>query len=81
MWFDKIVLYYIKTKFLQKVIKKYAKLTELGMQISEEIDYVITLMDKLLKELNPSSAQLQEAKAIQRKHFSSVNKAFPYLEY
>jgi hypothetical protein len=81
MWFDKIVLYYIKTKFLQKVIKKYAKLTELGMQISEEIDYVITKMDKLLKELNPSSRQLKEARVKQMQHFQSVNKSYPYLEY
>jgi len=80
-WFDKIILYYIKTKFLQKVIKKYAKLTDLWKEISEEIDFVISKMDDLLKELKPTKQQLQEAKVKQMQHFTEVNRNYPYLEY
>ena len=80
-WLEKIVLYYMKTKFLQKVIKKYAKLTELWKEISEEIDYVITLMDDLLKELNPPKEIILIAKKAQMQHFAEVNKNYPYLEY
>jgi len=81
MWFNKIVLYYIKTKFLQKVIKKYAKLTDLWKKISNEIDYVISLMDDLLKQLKPTKEQLLNARKIQEQHFQSVNKNYPYLKY
>jgi len=81
VWFDKIILYYIKTKFLQKVIKKYAKLTPLGKEVSEEIDYVILKMDDLLKELKPTKQQLQEAKIKQMQHFNEVNKKYSYLVY
>ncbi len=80
-WFEKIVLYYIKTKFLQKVIKKYAILTDLWKEISNEIDYVIMLMDNLIKELNPSKELLSEAKLIQLEHFKSVNFWYPNLRY
>ena len=80
-WLGKIVLYHIKTKFLQKVIKKYAKLTELWKEISEEIDYVITQMDILFKEINPSKEIIKNAKENQIKHFNEVNKNYPHLEY
>ena len=81
IWLDKIVLYYIKTKFLQKVIKKYWKLTKIWKEISHEIDYVITLMDKLFKEINPSKDVIERAKDKQKQHFNEVNKNYPYLEY
>ena len=81
MWLEKIVLYHIKTKFLQKVIHKYAKLTELWKDISEEIDYVITKMDILMKELKPSKDIIIRAKASQIKHFDEVNRNYPHLEY
>ena len=81
VWLDKIVLYYIKTKFLQKVIKKYAKLTEIWKEISNEIDYVISLMDKLFKEINPSKQTILNAKKQQTFHFSEVNKNYPNLKY
>jgi hypothetical protein len=38
-------------------------------------------MDDLLKQLNPSSSQIQRAKEKQMQHFQSVNKTYPYLEY
>ena len=81
IWFDKIVLYYIKTKFLQKVIKKYAKLTNLWKEISNEIDYVISLMDDLLKQLKPSKQQLLNARKIQEQHFNEINRNYPHLKY
>ena len=81
VWLKKIVLYHIKTKFLQKVIKKYAKLTELWQEISKEIDDVIALMDAIMKELNPSKELLLHAKKTQIEHFKEVNKHYPYLEY
>lgn len=81
MWLEKIVLYYIKTKFLQKVIKKYAILTDLWKEISEEIDYVITKMDVLFKEINPSSEIIKRVKERQMQHFSEVNTNYPQLEY
>lgn len=80
-WFEKIVLYYIKTKFLQKMIKKYAILTDLWKEISEEIDYVIKEMDMLIKKLNPSSKVLKIAKERQEQHFREVNSKYTYLEY
>ena len=81
MWLDKIVLYYIKTKFLQKVIHKYANLTEIWKEISEEIDYVISKMDKLFKEINPNKEIILRAKENQKKHFEEVNRNYPQLEY
>ena len=81
MWLEKIVLYYIKTKFLQKVIKKYAILTDLWKEISEEIDYVISKMDILFKEINPSKKIILKAKYNQEQHFAEVNKNYPNLEY
>jgi hypothetical protein len=38
-------------------------------------------MDDLLKQLKPSSSQIQRAKEIQMQHFKNVNKNYPYLEY
>ncbi len=81
MWLDKIVLYYIKTKLLQKVIHKYANLTEIWKEISKEIDYVISKMDKLFKEINPSKEIILKAKQNQQKHFEEVNKNYRQLEY
>lgn len=80
-WFEKIVLYYIKTKFLQKMIKKYAILTDLWKEISEEIDFVIGEMDTLIKKLNPSPETLKRAKERQEQHFKEVNSKYPHLEY
>jgi len=81
LWLEKIVLYHIKTKFLQRVIKKHAKLTKLWQEISQEIDHVILLMDALIIELNPSVEIKLIAKRNQIEHFNSVNKNYPYLEY
>lgn len=78
-WFEKIILYYLKIKFLQKVIKKYAKFTKIWEEVSLEIDYVISKMDLLIKELKPSSAELLRAKENQQRHFEEVNKKYPYL--
>lgn len=80
-WLEKIVLYHIKTKFLQKVIKKYAKLTPLWEEISKEIDFVISNMDILLKKLNPWVDIISRAKDLQIKHFNEVNLNYPYLKY
>jgi len=80
-WLEKIVLYHIKTKFLQKVIKKYAKLTPLWEEISQEIDYVITLMDNIITEIKPSKEILQNAIMAQKEHFNEVNRNYTYLEY
>ncbi len=80
-WLEKIVSYHIKTKFLQKVIKRYAKLTQLWLEISEEIDYVISLMDGILKDLNPSKEILDRARIKQIEHFKNVNSKYPHLEY
>ena len=81
MWLEKIVLYYIKTKFLQKVIHKYAKLTDLWKEISKEIDFVISKMDVSFKELNPPKELIIKAKEHQTKHFKDVNTNYPHLEY
>lgn len=80
-WFEKIVLYYIKTKFLQKVVKKHAKFTPLWLEISKEIDYVITLMDQIFKELKPTESDILQAKEKQKKHFEEVNSKYINLEY
>ena len=81
MWLEKIVLYYMKTKFLQKIIKKYAILTDLWKNISKEIDYVIKKMDALLKEINPSKEIILKAKYNQEQHFNEVNINYTNLEY
>lgn len=80
-WMEKITLYYIKTKFLQKMVKKYAKLSDLWKQVAEETDFVISKMDELIKELSPSNEILQRSKDNQRRHFEEVNRNYPYLMY
>ena len=80
-WLEKIILYYFKTKLLQKVIHKYAKLTNLWKEISKEIDFVISEMDILFKQINPSKNLVLKAKNIQTKHFREVNHNYTYLEY
>ncbi len=80
-WFEKIILFYIKTKFLQKVIKKYALFTDLGKEINEEIDYVVSEMDILFKEMNPSNEMIKTVRERQRIHFQEVNMNYPNLEY
>lgn len=80
-WLWKIVLYYMKTKFLQKVIKKHANLTEIWREISDEIDYVIEKMDGLYSKINPSKSVVIEAKNAQIEHFKSVNRQYPFLVY
>lgn len=80
-WFEKIVLYYIKTKFLQKTIKKYWIFTPLWEEICREIDFVILLMDKLFRELSPSKELILRAKSMQDKHFKEVNQKYSYLQY
>ena len=81
IWLDKIVLYYIKTKFLQKVIRKYARLTKIWEEISLEIDYVISLMDNLFKKINPPKETILNAKRQQTIHFTEVNKNYLGLKY
>lgn len=78
---DKIVLYYIKTKFLQKVVKKHAILTSIWKDISDEIDEVIKMIDEMIKQINPPSQIIKNAKEKQRLHFAEVNTNYPYLEY
>lgn len=78
---EKIILFYFKTKFLQKVIKKYAVLTEIWKEVSEEIDYVITLMDKIFIEINPSKELIEKAKQRQKEHFEEVNNNYKNLVY
>jgi hypothetical protein len=71
----------MKTKILQRVIKKYAKLTKIGEEVSEEIDYVILKMDILIKEMNISKKMLMQAKERQKEHFFEVNMNYTNLEY
>lgn len=80
-WLEKIVLFYIKTKLLQKVIKKYANLTDLWKEISAEIDYVILLMDELVKKISPSKDIIKIAKERQEKHFQEVSSRYSYLNF
>lgn len=80
-WYEKIIVYYLKTKFLQRTIKKYALLTDLWKEISDEIDFVITKMDWLIREMKPSNEILLRAKDIQNRHFYEVNQRYPNLVY
>lgn len=80
-WLEKIVLYHIKVKFLQKVIKKYAKLTPLWKEVCDEMDYVVSEMDILFKKLNPSREMILKSKECQIDHFNEVNRNYPNLEY
>lgn len=80
-WYEKIIVYYLKTKFLQRTIKKYAILTELWKEISDEIDFVITKMDWLIREMKPSTEALLKARSIQNQHFEQVNQKYPNLVY
>ncbi len=78
---EKVVLFHIKTKFLQKVIKKHAKLTNMWKEISKEIDYLIEKMDVLLKQMNSSKEIILKAKKKQIEHFNGVVREYPHLEY
>ena len=80
-WLEKIVLYYLKVKFLQKVMKKYAKFTKLWLEINEEMNYVVSKMDTLFKKLNPNKEVINSAKSKQIEHFNQVNNNYPNLEY
>ncbi len=80
-WLEKIVLYYMKVKFLQKVMKKHAKFTKLWNEINDEMDYVVSQMDILFKKLSPSKQIILRAKQRQTQHFLEVNQNYPKLEY
>lgn len=80
-WLDKIVLYYIKNKFMYKVLMKYAKFTQLWQEVFDEAVYVMWLSDQLFKELRPSKESITRAKQRQTEHFMEVNKHYPHLEY
>jgi hypothetical protein len=77
----KIILYHLKNKLLQKVIHKHADFTELGQDISNEIDYVIALSDRLLIKMQITDTELLEAKQQVTEHFKSVNMKYKNLCY
>lgn len=81
IWKEKLVLFYFKTRFLQKVIKKHAHFTDLGKEVSGEIDYVIELMTQQLGLLNIDSHTLKNAQNKAKEHFLEVNHKYPYLCY
>lgn len=78
---NKIVLYHFKTKLLQKVIQKYANLTEIGKKISSEIDFVIEKMDEIFAQINPEKKLIEKAKQEQKNHFENVARSFQNLYY
>lgn len=81
LFFEKLILYYMKTKILQKVVKTYAHFTPLWQEISDEIDYVIWLMTHIVQELAPSKDLLLHLKSIQSHHFQEVIQKFPSLKF
>gem|GEM_PF-977791 len=63
------------------MIKKHAQLTPIGKEVSDEIDFVISKMDVLYKEINPPKSVISDAKKLQIEHFKNVNRQFSYLMY
>lgn len=80
-WLEKLTLYYLKNKITYKVIKKHWKLTELWNEILDEITYVLSLTDKMFKEININKSILKRSIDKQKEHFHSVNNLYPILEY
>lgn len=81
LWFEKIVLYYLKNKISINVLEKHWKFTELGREILDEIIEVQKLTDPLFKQLDISNQQLNEIKSYAKSHFQSVNINYPNLLY
>lgn len=78
---EKIVLYYMKNKIGIKVLDKYLKATPLWYEILDEIRYVVSLSEKIFKEINPSSEIIKRALEREKQHFSEVDKAYIHLKY
>ena len=78
---DKMALYYLKTKLLYKVLKKYAILTIVWSEILTEIEFCLKLLDIEIRKINLPQSSLENAKNNQNKHFLEVCKNYKYLKY
>ena len=80
-WLEKIILYYIKNKITYKVLKKYAKFSELWENIMIEVYYVMRLTDSVFKSLNIDKNIINNAINREKEHFEEVNNNFPNFKY
>ena len=69
---DKIALYYLKTKLLYNVLKKYAILTEIWAEIFSEIEFNLKLLDIEIRKINLPQSSLENAKNNQNKHLYTL---------
>jgi hypothetical protein len=81
MWREKILLYHMKNQICLNVIKKYAELTDLWIEVLDEIIEVLEMTKPLIKKMNYSSTEITFIKEEFKKHFDSVNENYPFLEY
>ncbi len=77
----KIVLYYMKNKIALRVIKKYAKLDHLGLEILSEIEEIMAMTDIIFRKISVSTPTIRQAKDSQIEHFKKVNTSHTSLEY
>ena len=78
---EKLVIYNIKNNLSLKVLSRYAKFTELWKEIMQEVKYVMTLTNKIIKELDIDNNITEYSKQKVISHFNEVKKKYPYLKY
>jgi len=64
-----------------KVLKKYANFTHIGNEIMEEVNYVMLLTNKLIRDLNVDSNIILFSKNKVVKHFNNVKTKYSNLQY
>ena len=81
-WIEKIIVYHLKNKIWMKVLKKYAKCSDLWYKIMDELDDVMKMCDQIIlktpifKEVN-----FRESQTVVKQHFLDVQRNYPHLEY
>jgi len=81
-WLEKILLYHLKNKIGMKVLRKYAKCSELWYTIMDELDEVMKLCDSMVaKSVKFKGVNIQNVQIQAKNHFLEVQKNYRHLEY
>lgn len=81
-WQEKVILYHIKNKLGYRVLQKYAKTTQIGRKILDDIVAVMQLSDEIIRQSHILS-HVDKVFVSQRakEHFLQVQTNYPYLQY
>lgn len=81
-WHNKAVLYHLKNKIGMRVLRKYAKCTDLWYKILDELDEVMKICDKIIVRCPElKRLDLRDAQTLAKEHFLDVQKNYPHLQY